>query len=204
MSITVFKLGGSLLDLPDLAVRLQKAFSKLGNGRPLVISGGGDAADIVRRWHRTFGLDEERSHWLALDAIRLNQQLLLELIPKLELVPTRQAAQVALSHDRIPLLDLAEFLRTEEALVEPTERLPHCWDVTSDSLAAWVAARWPADRLILLKSVDLPDAQTDDSEQLASAGLIDSFFPQLTNSIPTIEWINLRQEGDINWQQLNR
>lgn len=204
MSITVFKLGGSLLDLPDLAVRLQNAFSKLGNDRPLVISGGGDAADIVRRWHRTFGLDEERSHWLALDAIRLNQQLLLELIPKLELVPTRQAAQVALSHDRIPLLDLAEFLRTEEALVEPTERLPHCWDVTSDSLAAWVAARWPADRLILLKSVDLPDAQTDDSEQLASAGLIDSFFPQLTNSIPTIEWINLRQEGDINWQQLNR
>ena len=204
MSITVFKLGGSLLDLPDLAVRLQNAFSKLGNDRPLVISGGGDAADIVRRWHRTFGLDEERSHWLALDAIHLNQQLLLELIPKLELVPTRQAAQVALSHDRIPLLDLAEFLRTEEALVEPTERLPHCWDVTSDSLAAWVAARWPADRLILLKSVDLPDAQTDDSEQLASAGLIDSFFPQLTNSIPTIEWINLRQEGDINWQQLNR
>ena len=204
MSITVFKLGGSLLDLPDLAVRLQNAFSKLGNDRPLVISGGGDAADIVRRWHRTFGLDEERSHWLALDAIRLNQQLLLELIPKLELVPTRQAAQVALSHDRIPLLDLAEFLRTEEALVEPTERLPHCWDVTSDSLAAWVAARWPADRLILLKSVDLPDAQTDDSKQLASAGLVDSFFPQLTNSIPTIEWINLRQEGDINWQQLNR
>jgi len=204
MSITVFKLGGSLLDLPDLAVRLQNAFSKLGNDRPLVISGGGDAADIVRRWHRTFGLDEERSHWLALDAIRLNQRLLLELIPKLELVPTRQAAQVALSHDRIPLLDLAEFVRTEEALVEPTERLPHCWDVTSDSLAAWVAARWPADRLILLKSVDLPDAQTDDSEQLASAGLIDSFFPQLTNSIPTIEWINLRQEGDINWQQLNR
>jgi len=192
------------LDLPDLAVRLQNAFSKLGNDRPLVISGGGDAADIVRRWHRTFGLDEERSHWLALDAIRLNQRLLLELIPKLELVPTRQAAQVALSHDRIPLLDLAEFVRTEEALVEPTERLPHCWDVTSDSLAAWVAARWPADRLILLKSVDLPDAQTDDSEQLASAGLIDSFFPQLTNSIPTIEWINLRQEGDINWQQLNR
>ncbi len=204
MSITVFKLGGSLLDLPDLAVRLQNAFSKLGNDRPLVISGGGDAADIVRRWHRTFGLDEERSHWLALDAIRLNQRLLLELIPKLELVPTRQAAQVALSHDRIPLLDLAEFVRTEEALVEPTEWLPHCWDVTSDSLAAWVAARWPADRLILLKSVDLPDAQTDDSEQLASAGLIDSFFPQLTNSIPTIEWINLRQEGDINWQQLNR
>ena len=204
MSITVFKLGGSLLDLPDLAVRLQKAFSKLGNGRPLVISGGGDAADIVRRWHRTFGLDEERSHWLALDAIRLNQRLLVELFPKLELVSTRQAAESTLRYDRIPLLDLAEFLRTEEALVDPTERLPHCWDVTSDSLAAWVAARWPADRLILLKSVDLPDAQTDDSKQLASAGLVDSFFPQLTNSIPTIKWINLRQEGDINWQQLNR
>ncbi|MCX7418433.1 MAG: hypothetical protein NT013_02705 [Planctomycetia bacterium] len=204
MSVAILKLGGSLLDLPDLCVRLQAVFANFDGDRPLLICGGGEAADLVRRWHDCFELDEERSHWLALEAIRLNQRLLLDLLPKLELVSNRAAAESAWRRDRVPLLDLAEFVRTEEALVEPTERLPHCWDVTSDSLAAWVAARWPADRLILLKSVDLPDAQTDDSEQLASAGLIDSFFPQLTNSIPTIAWINLRREGNIIWRALIR
>ncbi len=196
MSITVLKLGGSLFDLADLSLRLQSVFLSLNGNRPLLICGGGDAADIVRRWHQCFGLDEDRSHWLALDAIRLNQRLLLDLLPKLELVVSREAAESAWQNDRIPLLDLAEFMRTEEVLLVVDERLPHTWDVTSDSLAAWVAVRWPAERLILLKSVDLPDAQVHDPEQLVKAGLIDSFFPRLMNSIPAIEWINLRREGE--------
>ena len=196
MLISVLKLGGSLLDLADLTARLQSVFASLNADRPLLICGGGDAADIVRRWHQCFGFDEERSHWLALEAIRLNQRLLLDLLPKLELVVSREAAESAWQNDRIPLLDLAEFMRTEEVLLVVDERLPHTWDVTSDSLAAWVAVRWPAERLILLKSVDLPDAQVHDPESLVKAGLIDSFFTQLTNSIPAIEWINLRRERE--------
>ena len=74
MSIAILKLGGSLLDLPDLSVRLQSVFANLDGDRPLLICGGGEAADIVRRWHDCFELGEERSHWLALEAIRLNQR----------------------------------------------------------------------------------------------------------------------------------
>ncbi len=202
MSIAVLKLGGSLLDLSDLSVRIQSVFANLNGDRPLLICGGGNAADIVRRWHQCFRLDEERSHWLALVAIRLNQQLLLDLLPKLELVANRAAAESVWQRDRVPLLDLAEFMRTEEASLDVHERLPHTWEVTSDSLAAWVTMRWPAERLILLKSVDLPNAQTHDPEQLVKQGLIDSFLPQLTNSIPTIEWINLRREGHFERRQL--
>ncbi len=204
MSIAVLKLGGSLLDLVDLSSRLQSVFASLDEVRSLLICGGGDAADIVRRWHQCFAFDEERSHWLALEAIRLNQRLLLELLPVLELVANREAAELAWQNDRIPLLDLAEFVRTEEASLALHERLPHTWEVTSDSLAAWVTVRWSAERLILLKSVDLPDAQTHDPEQLVKAGLIDPFIPQLTNSIPTIEWINLRREKNINCRLLIR
>ncbi len=38
------------------------------------------------------------------------------------------------------------WLRAEDAL-------PHSWDVTSDSIAAWVAARVGARRLVLIKPV---------------------------------------------------
>ena len=204
MSVAILKLGGSLLDLPDLCVRLQAVFANFDGDRPLLICGGGEAADLVRRWHDCFELDEERSHWLALEAIRLNQRLLLDLLPELELVANREAAELVWQNDRIPLLDLVEFMRTEEALLTVFERLPHTWEVTSDSLAGWVAVRWSAERLILLKSVDLPDAQTHDPEQLVKVGLIDSFFPRLMNSIPTIAWINLRREGNIIWRALIR
>jgi 5-(aminomethyl)-3-furanmethanol phosphate kinase len=36
----------------------------------------------------------------------------------------------------------------------PLDELPASWDVTSDSIAAWVAARVDAGRLVLVKAVD--------------------------------------------------
>ena len=86
MNVTVLKLGGSLLDLVDLPDRLRVAFAKLDGAQPLLVCGGGDAADVVRGWHVAHALDDEQSHWLAMESIRLNQRLLLTLLPELELV----------------------------------------------------------------------------------------------------------------------
>ncbi|HLQ44161.1 MAG TPA: hypothetical protein VK137_05495, partial [Planctomycetaceae bacterium] len=138
MSVAVLKLGGSLLDLADLPDRLRSVFAMLDGDQPLLVCGGGAAADIVLRWHERFGLGEERSHWLALEAIRFNQRLLLDLLPELELVSNRAAAESAWRRGRVPLLELLAFASIEESALSAEERLPHTWDVTSDSLAAWV------------------------------------------------------------------
>ena len=189
MSIAVLKLGGSLLDLPDLSGRLQTVFNKLDGDRSLLICGGGEAADIVRRWHDRFGLSEERSHWLALEAIRLNQRLLLDLLPKLELVSNRAAAESTWQRDRIPLLDLAEFMRTEEASLDVHEWLPHTWEVTSDSLAARVAGVLGARRLVLFKSTEVPGPT-------ALAGeVVDPYFARALGTYGSdlkVEFVNLR------------
>ena len=92
----------------------------------------------------------------------------------------------------MPLLDLAAFVGIEEESLAPSERLPHTWDVTSDSLAAWVTIRWPADRLILLKSTDLPEGQSLEPDRVAEQGFLDSHFPKLASAVPAIEWVNLR------------
>lgn len=202
MSIVVLKLGGSLLDLSDLSVRLQSVFAKLDGDRLLLICGGGDAADIVRRWHQCFGLDEERSHWLALEAIRLNQRLLLDLLPTLELVSNRAAAESAWRCDRVPLLDLAVFVSIEEASLTAHERLPHTWDVTSDSLAAWVAMRWPASQLVLLKSLDWPfDEHVVSHQMAAEQGLVDAYFPTIARNLPTISWCHLRSSDALTFRR---
>lgn len=191
MSVTVLKIGGSLLDLGDLPSRLRAVIEKLDGDRPLFVCGGGEAADIVRRWHKTYTLEAEQSHWLALESIRLNQLLLLTLMPELELVSDRAAAESVWTRGRVPLLDLMSFVRIEESLAEcGAAPLPHTWDVTSDSLAAWVAIRWPACRLVLVKSTVLPPVEQ--LQELASAGLVDSYFPRLGSNLPPTFWCWLR------------
>src|SRR5438093_494777 len=178
MSVAVLKLGGSLLDLADLPDRLRSVFAMLDGDRSLLVCGGGAAADVVRRWHECFGLGEERSHWLALESIRLNQRLLLDLLPELELVTNRAAAESVWRKGRVPLLDLAAFMHEEESSLTDAERLPHTWEVTSDSLAGWVAIRWPACRLVLLKSAELPITESRLSFRVAVyLGVVDVHFP---------------------------
>lgn len=197
MPATVLKLGGSLLDLRDLPQRLRAMFAKLDGDRALLVCGGGEAADIVRRWNETHALDDEQSHWLAMESIRLNQRLLLMLLPELDLVSNRAAAESAWQRGRVPLLDLMAFVSIEEAArAVGSKSLPHIWNVTSDSLAAWVAIRWPASRLVLLKSVELPTQTPHRTiEALAEGGLVDRHFPALRSELPATFWCNLRS-GD--------
>lgn len=203
MSVTVLKLGGSLLDLGDLPTRLRAVFAMLDSGRPLLVCGGGDAADVVRRWHETHALDEEQSHWLAMESIRLNQRLLLTLMPELELVSNRAAAESTWSRGRVPLLDLMSFVSLEESQAERGTALPHTWDVTSDSLAAWVAIRWPASQFVLLKSVELPNQDARWTLQaVANAGLVDRHFPKLASILPPTFWCDLRCNGAAEIQPL--
>lgn len=203
MGVTVLKFGGSLLDFGDLPTRLRAVFKLLDGDQPLLVCGGGDAADIVRCWHDTHALNEEQSHWLAMDSIRLNQRLLLTLMPELELVSNRAAAELAWSRGRVPLLDLMAFVSIEESHAEQDAALPHTWDVTSDSLAAWVAIRWPASRFVLLKSVELPNKDARWTLQTAAdAGFVDRYFPKLTPSLPPTFWCDLRGHTDAGMQSL--
>ncbi len=76
----------------------------------------------------------------------------------------------------------------------PRILLPHGWDVTSDSIAAWVAGQLGARCLVLLKAMDdvtdeRGDARTEiDPEALVAAGIVDEHFPRALD--PEIEcWI---------------
>ena len=63
----------------------------------------------------------------------------------------------------IPVLAPSRWLRESDPL-------PHSWDVTSDSIAAWVAGRLGARRLVLVK----PPCSSGDS-------LVDAYF---TRALP--------------------
>ena len=201
LNIVVYKLGGSLLSLPDLAERLGAVLSHRRDSRPLFIIGGGEAANIVRGWDERHGLGAERAHRLALRAMMLNESLVECLLPRARIVRCRDEAEIASQTEQVPILCAHDFLRSEEAALvgergdnDPAVTLPHTWDVTSDSIAAWVALRWPAAGLVLLKSRSLARGDTQAERAGERSDLTDPYFSTLAPRLRSIEWINLRVE----------
>lgn len=188
MSIVAFKIGGSLLSLPNLGTRLRRLLALRPESRPLLIVGGGPVADVVREWDRLHGLGEERSHRLALRSLDLCESLLLELLPEARLAPDRFAAQAAWNQGGLPVVRCRGVLEEEPEAWE----LPHSWRATSDSIAAWIAACWRVDELVLAKSLELPPRMS--LAEAARAGLVDAYFPQLAHRVRALSWCDLRAE----------
>lgn len=184
---TVLKLGGSLLDLPDLLPRLRAVLS--GIDRPMLVVGGGAATDFLAGMDRLHGLGEEASHWLALHALTLHARMIAALLPGSAVASTPETCVDVWSAGGAALLDAHAFLAADEASADP---LPHRWDVTTDSVAARAARRFAAGELILLKSADLPAGA--DAAEAARLGLVDPHFPAEAAAIARVTWINLRRD----------
>lgn len=177
---TVIKLGGSLLDLEDVIDRLAAAVDDLT--LPLVVVGGGSAADLVRQWDRLDQLTDRDAHQLAIAAMSFNAHTLAQSDHRLAFVSSRAAAADAVHKGRIPLLDAVAVLATEERQQPGLPTIPASWDVTSDSIAAWLARAWEG-RLRLLKSVDPQSGALD----------VDAWFPTAAQGLMHIDWVNLRR-----------
>lgn len=189
--LVVFKLGGSLLERPGLAALLRAILAQRENSGALLVVGGGRTADLVRDWDRNHTLGDEVAHWLALDAMRLNEQLVQILLP--EARPVRSAQQVAAAlADRAPALLCADcFVRWGESAGYPS--LPRSWKTTSDSIAAWTAELLTASELVLIKSVSLPASLSPD--EAAAEQLVDPVFPAIAKRLPRISWVNGRADS---------
>lgn len=185
----VVKVGGSLLDLPDLESRLTGWLKNLPMENVLLVPGGGATADVVRDFDRTHRLGEEASHWLALRALTLNAHLLARLL-RAEVVDGLWGWDACRQSGSLPVLDVFEFCSTHDTKTV-AKSLPHRWAATSDSVAAWVAVTTGARELVLLKSVTLPAVV--DWTEAGSRGWVDGCFTDLVRGTPlVVRAVNLR------------
>ena len=126
----VVKVGGSLFSHIHRIVPILCA-----SPRPLlVVPGGGQFADAVRQ----SGVDDDVAHWMAIAAMEQYGWVL--------------ASQGMVTTDRLALPTETTVLVPYSVLRE-YDPLPHTWNVTSDTIAAWVA-KMLATELLVLKSVD--------------------------------------------------
>ena len=160
----VLKVGGSLSQGQSLAGLCQEIGRLGARHRLLVIPGGGGFADAVRDHYRRYHLAETTAHHMALLAMDQYGWLLGDLIPDSNVVRDILSARKTAAYGRVPILLAA-------TLLIQADPLPHSWQVSSDSIAAWIAGLVCAPRLVLLKDVDglLSDSGQGDSATLLSS-----------------------------------
>lgn len=169
----VVKLGGSLAGGGELAGWLDALAA--GAGRVVLVPGGGPFADTVRAMQRSWSFDDATAHHLALLAMEQYGLMLAGMQPALRPAASRAAIRRRLAEGSVPVwLPVRMALRRAE--------IPQSWDVTSDSLAAWLAAELGADGLILVKSVAVAAGST--VEDLAKRGVVDPLLSSFLGRTP--------------------
>ncbi len=160
----VIKLGGSLLRDAEALKQCLKTIEQNLPDKVVIVPGGGVFADQVRVMQKKLQFDELTAHRMAILAMKQTALLLNNLKPQFVLLNKLTDFQTAASV-MIWSPDLEQLDETDIAT---------SWDVTSDSLAAWLANQLNATELILVKSAALPEQQNIVIMQ--QQGLLDKAF----------------------------
>jgi 5-(aminomethyl)-3-furanmethanol phosphate kinase len=170
--LLVVKIGGSLCASPDLARWIDAL--KGWPHRLTLVSGGGPFADAVRDAQPKLGYSDETAHAMAVLAME-QYALALAQLHDLALAATRDEIDAAHAIGRIALWRAS-------AMVLAAADVAPGWDVTSDSLAAWLARKTGAAALLMIKSVDV--GANSALPELVRAGIVDPAFPTYVDSTP--------------------
>jgi aspartokinase-like uncharacterized kinase len=169
----VVKLGGSLLVRDGWAHDVAELFASL-SGPLVIVVGGGPLVEALRAIDRAEPAPTDLTHRLAIECMGHTARLVAAALG-MPLVAECDAV------NRAPVvLDAPAWLGGAGRL----PALPVGWHVTSDSIAASVAAEHGLP-LLLVKSVPPPH---DELDRIAAAGWVDEWFPTAARPLVNISW----------------
>jgi aspartokinase-like uncharacterized kinase len=204
-SARVIKLGGSLLGDGEWPNRFRRWLERQPPMQNVLIVGGGMLADAVRGWDQVHGLSPSDAHWLAVDTMSVTSNLAAKVLSEARWTDEWQAVlhfNTADGCDSAPLIfNPRQFLKAIEPALDG-ERLPECWDITSDSIAARIAQLMHARELVLLKSC-LPAKEIATLEQVSESDYVDRAFNRFAAELPQVRFVNLRDAEfpEIGWHR---
>ena len=105
----VVKIGGSLF--PDNAIKLA---NKLKNTNSLIILGGGDFANLIRKYDDEIHFSQETTHWTAIDCMDIIAKLVDDKVDSTKLVYSIEEANKISDDGFTPIFIVSRFLKTED------------------------------------------------------------------------------------------
>lgn len=133
----VVKIGGSLF--PNHAMELAK---QLRNTNSVIILGGGEFANLIREYDDELSFSKETTHWTAIDCMDIMAKLVSDKVESTKLTYSIEKVNKISDEGFTPIFAVSEFLKNEDPF--------DCsWDVTSDSIAAYISHLLNAKLLII-------------------------------------------------------
>ncbi len=176
--LAIVKLGGSHAHGPHLKDWLHAIAAEAGS--IAIVPGGGPFAEAVRTAQAGIGYDDRAAHDMALMAMTQFGAALTSLNPALRLAASRAAIRRALKERKVPVWSPERIARAAA--------LPETWELTSDSLAAWLAGALGASALVLVKHGSF-DGAVLDAHDLAAGGIVDPLFPRYLKASGARAWL---------------
>jgi 5-(aminomethyl)-3-furanmethanol phosphate kinase len=176
--LAIVKLGGSHATGPHLKDWLSAIAAEAGS--IVIAPGGGPFADAVRTAQAGIRFDDRAAHAMALMAMAQFGSALESLNPALRLTASRSSILRALKDGKVPVW-------SPEAMARAAA-LPETWDLTSDSLAAWLAGALGAGELVLVKHGRFECAAID-AHDLAARSVVDPLFPRYLKESGARAWL---------------
>ncbi|MHA1670107.1 MAG: amino acid kinase family protein [Promethearchaeota archaeon] len=145
----LFKIGGKIL---ENEVNLKNSISQLYNlydtnvlDKIIVVPGGGTFANFVRSLDLKLNLGDEKSHWMAIHAMDFNGQKLATRYKQIEII--EEIEDINKKRRVFAIFLPFKYLKNNDFL-------PHNWQVTSDSIALYLAHELNFECVYLIKDVD--------------------------------------------------
>ena len=146
--VEVIKVGGSLSeDSASLTTLCQELGALAKSYRMLVVPGGGKFADVVREFYHNFVLSDTVVHKMAILSMDQFGLFLSSITPNSQITYVLEEARSLSSAGILPII-------LPSRLMFQKDPLEHSWNVTSDSIAAYIAGLLLAKKLILVTDVD--------------------------------------------------
>jgi aspartokinase-like uncharacterized kinase len=171
--LVVIKIGGGLSTIPGALEAVCRTVSELGRTqRIVVVPGGGPFADQVRAFAASHALSADAAHWMAILAMDQYAHVLAERILGAAMVEDPGAIEETVGRAGVAVLAPSRWMRAADVL-------PHSWQASSDSVAAFVAGGLDAARLVLVKPASVEGATMVDScfRSVLPAGLPCTLLP---------------------------
>ncbi|MHA1461308.1 MAG: amino acid kinase family protein, partial [Promethearchaeota archaeon] len=179
----IFKIGGKILEnsknIESTVSQLTQLYEKNVLQKIILIPGGGSYANFIRKIDEELKLGDDLAHWMAVYSMNYNGIELNRKYPNLECIEELNTFQDA---QKIFCVFLPyNYLRNNDTL-------PHSWDVTSDSIALYVANELNLNQCFLIKDVE---------------GIY-SINKELIKKITTLQYGELKRSGRLAEIGLNQ
>jgi len=162
--------------------------TEFGAGKLVIVPGGGIFAEYVRVAQKKWKYDDKTAHQMALLAMEQYAHLLKSHAPVLSYSDSIDGIEKAVNLNQIPV-----WLPFK--MITQCQELSSNWNLTSDSLALWLANQLNAEHTLLVKSLS---ASNMNSRRLSELGMVDEDFPEFVNKLESgLWWLDQNDMNDL-------